>query len=82
MTQVVHHQTTREVAGTWEVARPLRDSSPWHRFKQERACRQATNHCFHPEGLIDWWCCMCSAETDGMPPQECVHCTEEKTWKP
>lgn len=41
---------------------------------QQRSCRLATGHCWHPEALIDWWCCMCPAETDGMPPQECTVC--------
>jgi hypothetical protein len=72
---VRHHAvSTRSPEGAVYVARPLRDTSWWHRWKQERACRKGTGHCWHPEGLIDWWCCMCSAETDGMPEQECVHC--------
>jgi hypothetical protein len=73
---VAHHRTRREVApGVWEIARPLRDTSWWHQWKRQRRCRRETGHCWHPEGLIDWWCCLCSGETDGMPPQECVHCT-------
>jgi hypothetical protein len=75
MTAAIHHRTAREIApGVWDVARPLRDTSLWHRWKQERACRKATGHCWHPEALIDWFCCLCGADTDGMPPQECVHC--------
>lgn len=69
-----HHRNHIRVGGVLEVARPLRDTSWWHRWQQERACRKTTGHCWHPDGLIDWWCCMCSAETDGMPAQKCVHC--------
>jgi hypothetical protein len=60
-----------------EVARPLRDSSWWHRWRQERACRKATGHCWHADemGMIGWFCCCCGGETDGMPPQRCIHCT-------
>lgn len=72
-----HHSVKREVVpGVWEVARPLRDTSRWHRWRQERACRKTTGHCWHPDGFVDWFCCMCSANTDGMPPQRCVHCAE------
>lgn len=69
-----HHSVKVRTAGLLLVARPLRDTSWWHRWKQERACRKATGHCWHPEGLVDWWCCMCSGETDGMPEQRCAHC--------
>lgn len=70
-----HHRQRREVApGVWEIARPLRDTSWWHRWRAERACRKATGHCWHPDGFVDWWCCMCSADTDGMPEHRCTHC--------
>lgn len=70
-----HHSTRVErVPGVWEVAKPLRHTSWWCRFKQERACRKAVGHCWHPEDLIGWFCCSCGGETDGMPAQECVHC--------
>jgi hypothetical protein len=76
---MTHHASKRQVApGIWDYARPLRNTSWWHRRKQERACRKTTGHCWHPDGLIGWWCCMCSADTDGMPPQNCVHCAEMK----
>lgn len=71
-----HHSVRREVVpGVFEVARPLRDTSWWHRRKQERACRKTLRHCWHPEGLIGWWCCECSGEVDGMPTQKCKICT-------
>ena len=72
-----HHRVrVRTTFGAGEVARPLRDTSWWHRRKQERACRKTLGHCWHPgDGMIDWWCCACSAETDGMPRQECKVCT-------
>lgn len=64
----------RQIGTVWVVARPLRDTSWWHRWKQERRCRKVAGHCWHPDGLVDWWCCMCSGETDGMPPERCIHC--------
>jgi hypothetical protein len=73
-----HHSIQREVApGYWEVAKPERDSSIWHRWRQERHCRTTLGHCFHPEGFSDWFCCECGAETDGMPPQRCCYCRED-----
>ena len=76
MTQALHHTKAREVApGHWAVVKPLRDSSLWHRWKAERACRATVRHCWHPEDLIGWFCCECGAETDGMPAQDCVHCS-------
>lgn len=73
-----HHRNLREVIpGRWEVARPLRDTSWWHRWRAERACRKQFGHCWHPDetGMIGWFCCMCSGEVDGMPDQNCVFCT-------
>jgi hypothetical protein len=50
-------------------------SSWWRRRKQERACGRATNHCWHPVGpMTGWFCCMCSADIEGMPPHKCTHC--------
>jgi hypothetical protein len=71
-----HHANLQEtIPGYWEVARPLRDTSWWHRRKQERACGQRTSHCWHPaDAMIAWFCCMCSAELDGMPPRRCIYC--------
>jgi hypothetical protein len=73
-----HHSVTKRVGGQLVVARPLR-AGWWTQRKQERACRKAFGHCSHPDGFVDWWCCMCSGETDGCPPQECVHCVAAKT---
>lgn len=74
-----HHTTQREVApGVWHVARPAPLTSPVERWRRSRECRREFGHCWHPEGLIDWWCCMCSAETDGMPPQHCAFCADNK----
>jgi hypothetical protein len=78
VTTVTHHANLREVLpGQWVPARPLRDTSVLHRWRQERACRQQIGHCWHPEDLIGWWCCLCSAETDGMPAHNCRYCAEE-----
>lgn len=74
-----HHLNAAEIApGVWQPARPLRDTSLWHRWRRERACRQTVGHCWHPESLIDWYCCECGGETDGQPPQKCVHCLGEE----
>lgn len=75
---MTHHSIrVRVMPGRSEVARPLRDSSWWHRWRQERACRKMVGHCWHPDeqGMIGWFCCECGGEVDGMPKQECVHCT-------
>lgn len=76
-----NHHAARELtaAGTWKVARPLRDTSWWHQWRREWRCRRETGHCWHPEEMIDWWCCACSAATEGMPPQRCVYCAGEVT---
>lgn len=74
-----HHSIMRRVGGGAEIARPLRDTSWWHRWRAERACRKTLGHCWHPDGLVDWWCCECSAETDGMPKHECTVCAGERT---
>lgn len=72
---MTHHVTVRRVApDVTEVARPLRGTG-WTQWRAERACRKSTAHCWHPEGMVDWWCCMCSADTDGMPEQRCTYCT-------
>lgn len=72
-----HHRVRhRTAAGALEIVRPVRDTSWWHRWKAERACRKQLGHCWHPEGMIDWWCCLCSGETEGMPEQRCVFCSE------
>lgn len=76
---MTHHQTRRRRSGLdgWEIARPLRDTSWWRQWRRERACRKAFGCCWHPDemGMIGWWCCMCSGEIDGMPPQRCAFCT-------
>jgi hypothetical protein len=71
-----HHTTFVRVGGLRVVARPLRDTSWWHRWKAERVCKRAIGHCWHAEvgSWTDWWCCECSGETDGMPAQGCLIC--------
>lgn len=75
MTQALHHASGRQVSPNfWEPDRPIRDTSPIDRWRREHACRKEVGHCWHPEGLIDWWCCLCAAEMDGMPSQACRYC--------
>jgi hypothetical protein len=70
-----HHASLTEAApGVWQVARPLRDTSLWHQWRRERACRKTIGHCWHPEAFADWFCCVCSAETGGMPARQCAFC--------
>ena len=64
------HQVHEHVGGLWVVAQPMRDSSWWHRRKQERACHRVHGgHWWHPisGSLIDWFCCRCGKVTDGLP---------------
>lgn len=70
-----HHQTVRRIGDIMIVARPARGSGLTQRHR-ERVCHKTIGHCWHPGGMIDWWCCECSAETDGTPPQNCIHCVE------
>ncbi|MER7280379.1 hypothetical protein ABT369_38680 [Dactylosporangium sp. NPDC000244] len=70
---MTHHATLRRVSGVTEVARPLRGTG-WTQWRAERACRKTIGHCWHPDGMVGWWCCECSAATEGMPEQRCVHC--------
>ena len=79
LTEHHHHQVRSSFGGAWEVARPLRDTSWWHRWRQERACRRTVGHCWHPAGYVDWWCCECSADTDGMPDHNCRLCGDQPT---
>lgn len=72
-----HHSVVERRGGLKVVARPLRDTSRWHRRKREDACRKTTGHCWHADGMVDWWCCICSADIEGMPPQQCIYCLDE-----
>lgn len=63
-----------------DVPRPARHRSRWQQWKRERACRRDTRHCYHPaDVMIEWFCCMCSADIDGMPDQRCVFCKAATT---
>jgi hypothetical protein len=55
--------------GSGFPVKPIRDTSPWYRWKRERACHKTGGHWWHIESgsLIDWFCCQCGAERDGMP---------------
>lgn len=74
-----HHAMRAEVAPRrWDVAQPLRATGPT-RWRAERACRRELGHCWHLMWghLIDWFCCSCGAETDGLPRQRCKLCVQE-----
>lgn len=82
MRRATHHTNVRcrtTAAGTivYDVARPLR-AAGWTQWRRQRVCRKATGHCWHPaeNSLVDWWCCMCSGETEGMPADKCKHCAK------
>lgn len=52
----------------YSPAKPMRSTSWWQRWKVERACKKRGGHWWHPDsGMIDWFCCQCGKETDGMP---------------
>lgn len=72
-TATVHHAVRVHQRGP--VERPARLPTYWAQTLRAWTCGYQTGHCWHPEVLIDWWCCMCAAMTDGWPPQRCVHCT-------
>lgn len=47
----IHHRTTREVSpGVQDIARPLRDSSPWQRWKQRTRMPQGHPSLLAPGG--------------------------------
>lgn len=74
--QSVHHGARTQRPGAQpEIVRPPRPASWRERRRRIRACRRQLGHCWHPAGgMVDWWCCECSAETDGNPPQRCRRC--------
>jgi len=48
-------------------AKPLRASDLFLRWRLQRACRKRGGHWWHPYTELDWFCCQCGAERDGMP---------------
>jgi hypothetical protein len=53
--------------GIYEIAKPLRGGL-WVQRAAEKRCRKNGGHWWHPDsGMIDWFCCSCGAERDGMP---------------
>jgi len=56
------------------VVKPAREVHWWKRWQAERECSKMWGHCYHPEGMVDWFCCMCGHEEDGMPEDECKIC--------
>lgn len=76
---VNHHGVRLEVIpGHWEVARPARLASPVEQWRRSRECRREFGHCWHPQELILWWCCLCGTDIDGMPSQDCRFCLDDK----
>lgn len=73
-----HHTVTREVAGVQMVVRPPVLLSRVEQWKRRRECRIEFGHCWHAEGFTSWFCCLCSADVDGMPPQNCTFCLAEE----
>lgn len=53
-------------------------NSWWFRWRVKHQCRRHTGHCWHALGIIDWECCMCPAETDGMPERRCKFCEVDR----
>jgi hypothetical protein len=50
----------------------LRDR--WTVWQVQRSCRRTIGHCWHPTGYVDWRCCECGKDTDGMPAHRCTLC--------
>lgn len=76
ITAMVHGMNHHYGAPPIDVARPARLTSRWQQWKRERACRRLTYHCWHPaNAMIEWFCCMCGGDVDGMPAQRCTMCT-------
>lgn len=61
-----HTAQQQRYGNYYQPAKPLR-ASWWLQFKREWRCWRSGGHYWHPEGMIDWFCCQCGAETDGMP---------------
>lgn len=54
--------------GDWFGPSKPAKGSWWVQWKRERACHKQGGHWWHPDdGMIDWFCCQCGKETDGMP---------------
>lgn len=66
-----HHVTTEVYPGMWVAARPIEDTSWWHRWRARRACRRAGGHWWHLDASgpawDTWYCCQCGAPGEGMP---------------
>lgn len=43
---------------------PLKFFAQW---KREWACQNRGGHWWHPENMIDWFCCQCGAVREGIP---------------
>lgn len=50
----------------------------WAQLQRERMCRRMHGHCHHSHLMTFWNCCMCGGTVEGLPPNRCHYCTEEK----
>lgn len=48
---------------------PAKSANPLQRWRLHRECYRNGGHWWHPEPgtMIDWFCCQCGQQTDGMP---------------
>lgn len=77
--ELTGHHTLRCGPDGGEVARPPRRPSRWQQWRRKRACRRLTHHCWHPaDAMIEWFCCMCGGDIDGMPAQRCTMCAGQR----
>lgn len=60
------------------VPKPPRKKHFWDRMPEERECRKLWGHCYHPYSMIEWFCCMCGHESEGMPEDNCKICRTNK----
>lgn len=67
------HRHTHNVPGTngpvqiVDPPPPIPGEGILARWRRRRACRRLGGHWWHAEGMIDWFCCQCGKQTDGLP---------------
>jgi hypothetical protein len=66
----LHVHSVRHSNGVSEIVDPpprIQGEGIIRRLRRHRECRLKGGHWWHPEGMIDWFCCYCGKQTDGFP---------------
>lgn len=66
----LHQFWESPVSGVWFPARPAVRPYElfWRRWAREWACKRQGGHWWHPaDAMIEWFCCRCGKDRDGMP---------------